>query len=596
MRKEKRNMKQRSLMMLLPFALIVTGCSGNLKKGKLFNEKFAKQNFFPDVVANYEYTNPEKVNVSFGDGVTVNKFYPGGCGDVFKVTKDDKEGLFSTVTNAFAIPLDAGVTPTNVSSGSVAQRPQRIKIYAGTKEVDGKTFTLLFDDYGNKLYEGTVGGPLTVTPSLVAKSERESKGYLAQKIVVGNSFVAVAYYNVDRTFKEVITAEEYFKRNPYSSYGVSLEEYGHPELLRNEDPHSGGTRYSIFNTKKGKYVSSYVIPDSALCVRTMGDHVIYQTRNQLPSRAEKYDVSIGEDKFNYETYSVNYLTGKTSKIKTNFLLNIAANKDAEDEVSQKNAKGVIKYTFMSQIQEIGDNKAVSLVKKDVILDEKLKVVADVTGVDYGSLTLFDSKHLVSSKGVIYDFELKETGMFEKEDEDAYNVATVNGKKTIVSATGKYLVEPIYNNIKLLLTHDNEDNHYILSNERFYLLELDNEYKFGKLTKEGEVNVYGTILKSEYTEYVDVDPEKVHNYGNFDKFKVFIKNSDSSKVIFDAATGEIIDVAREAGDSAFQLNTGNPQRELGDSLRVYASVFKRSDGSYYMIRHQQKIDYEYAPAK
>lgn len=589
-------MKQRSIMMLLPFALIVTGCSGNLKKGKLFNEKFAKQNFFPEVTAKYEYANPEKINIDFGEGTSVSKFAPGGCMDVFKVTKDDKEGLYSIMTNRFVIPLDAGVTPTDVSSGTPQQRPDRIKIYKGTKEVDGKTYTHLFDDYGNKLYEGTVGGPLTVTPSFVPKSERESKGYLAQKIVVGSSFVAVAYYNVDRTFKEVITAEEYFKRNPYSSYGISLEEYGHPELRRFKDEHSGGTRYSIFNTKKGKYVSSYVIPDSALCVRTMGDHVIYQTRNQLPSRAEKYDVSIGEDKFNYETYSVNYLTGKTSKIKTNFLLNTAANKDAEDEVSQKNAKGVIKYTFMSQIQEIGDNKAVSLVKKDVILDEKLKVVADVTGVDYESLTLFDSKHLVSSKGVIYDFELKETAMFEKADEDDYNVATVNGKKTIVSATGKYLVEPIYNNIKLLLTDDNEDNHYILSNERFYLLELDNEYKFGKLTNEGEVNVYGTILKSEYTEYVDADPEKVHKYGNFDKFKVFIKNSDSSKVTFDAATGEIIDVAREAGDSAINLHTNAPVKELAKSLLFYGSLFKRSDGSFYMIRHQQKINYEYAPAK
>ena len=572
-------MKQRSLMMLLPFALIVTGCSGNLKKGKLFNEKFVKQNFLPEVTAKYEYANPEKINIDFGEGTSVSKFYPGGAIDVFKVTKDDKEGLYSIATNRFVIPLDAGVTPTDVNSGSPQQRPDRIKIYKGTKEVDGKTYTHLFDDYGNKLYEGTVGGPLTVTPSFVPKSERESKGYLAQKIVVGSSFVAVAYYNVDRTFKEVITAEEYFKRNPYSSYGISLEEYGHPELLRHKDEHSGGTRYSIFNTKKGKYVSSYVIPDSALCVRTMGDHVIYQTRNQLPSRAEKYDVSIGEDKFNYETYSVNYLTGKTSKIKTNFLLNTAANKDAEDEVSQKNAKGVIKYTFMSQIQEIGDNKAVSLVKKDVILDEKLKVVADVTGVDYESLTLFDSKHLVSSKGVIYDFELKETAMFEKADEDDYNVATVNGKKTIISATGKYLVEPIYNSIKLL------------SEDKYYLLELDNEYKFGKLTNEGEVNVYGSILKTDYTVY-NTD----NKYGNFEKFKVFIKNSDSSKVTFDAATGEIIDVAREAGDSAINLHTNAPVKELASSLLFYGSLFKRSDGSFYMIRHQQKINYEYAPAK
>ncbi len=578
MRKEKRNMKQRSLMMLLPFALIVTGCSGNLKKGTIFNEKFAMQNFIPEVTAKYEYANPEKINIDFGEGTSVAKFYPGGTMDIFKVTKDDKQGLYSIATNKFVIPLDAGVTPTDVSSGNAQQRPNRIKIYKGTKEVDGKTFTLLFDDYGNKLYEGTVGGPLTVTPSFVAKSERESKGYLAQKITVGNSFVAVAYYNVDRTFKEVITAEEYFKRNPYSSYGISLEEYGHPELRRHKDEHSGGTRYSIFNTKKGKYISSYVIPDSALCVRTMGDHVIYQTRNQLPSRAEKYDVSIGEDKYNYETYSVNYLTGKTSKIKTNFLLDTAANYEEGDEVSQKNAKGVIKYTFMSQIKEIGDNKAVSLIKKDVILDEKLKVVADVTGVDYESLTLFDNKHLISSQNVIYDFELKETGMFEKEAEDAYNVATVNGKKTIVSATGKYLVEPIYNSIKLL------------SEDKYYLLELDNEYKFGKLTDEGEVNVYGTILKTDYTEYVGTDN------GNFKKFKVFTKNSDSSKVTFDAATGEIIDVAREAGDSGVNIHTGIPSTELANSLLFYGSLFKRSDGSFYMIRHQQKINYEYAPAE
>ena len=36
---------KKSLLLILPAALIVAGCSGNLKKGDIFNEKFMKQNY-----------------------------------------------------------------------------------------------------------------------------------------------------------------------------------------------------------------------------------------------------------------------------------------------------------------------------------------------------------------------------------------------------------------------------------------------------------------------------------------------------------------------------------------------------------------------
>ena len=121
-------MKKRSLLVLLPLAIIASGCSGNLKKGSIFNAKFMKQNFASAPVAvGYEYKAPEKVDLNLGEGVTVSK-YMGGTYDVLTVIKDDVKGYYCLTTNTFAIPLSAGLTSLDsVYTGTSAQMPKSLK-------------------------------------------------------------------------------------------------------------------------------------------------------------------------------------------------------------------------------------------------------------------------------------------------------------------------------------------------------------------------------------------------------------------------------------------------------------------------------------
>ena len=560
-------MKKHSLLMLLPCALIATGCSG-LAKGSVFNKKFIKQNFASNpVVTEYEVKAPERVNLNLGEGVTASKCYSGGSSDLLEVTKDGKYGRFCLTSNTYTIPLSAEIT----TMGNVQTPAGGIRMFAGTKQVDGKTVGMVFDDYGNKIYEGPNGAPLSVGQIFkISRSEAEknSKEYFYEKIILGSDTVCYAFYNVDRTLSKVLTPDEFFEKYPFEAYGESLADFGHKELRYKTAAVNGETRYSVFNTKKAKFVSSFVIPEGAVS-RMVGNTIVYQIRDLLPARAEKFDYNIGDAKYNVETFSVNYLTGKVSKINTKLLLNTTTFTD------QKNEKGYNKYLLLEQVQQINKDKTISTVEKDLIVNEKLKVVADVSGINYKSLRLFDEKHLVSDNGFIYDFKLKETGYSGSNTP----VISVGNKKTIIDYTGKYLVSPIYDSITLLCEG------------KYYLFETEDAFKFGKINEKGAVEFYKELSKTDYSSHPA-------SYGSFEQFKLFTKVSDSSRVMFDARTGEELTMINP-DDGSTNLDMMSPATNcgysLGGSVCFYNQAYSK-DGSYYMIRHYVKLTYDFPSMK
>ena len=570
---ENKNMKQRSLLMLLPFALLVTGCSGNLKKGNIFNAKFMKQNFAsaPEEVS-YEYKAPEKIDLNFGEGVTsVTKTIQSN--DILKVEKGDIKGLFCLETNSFAIPLSEELTTLHDVITPNNQGVEKLRFYSGKKTVDDKVTRMVFDDYGNKLYEGAIESPLGVGLSHVNRYLFDGKEYIQAKIILGDATVAYAYYNIDRSFKEVITREEFYKRNPYEEYGDSLVEFGHKELRYKAVNVNGETRVSVYNTKKGKYVSSFVIPQAAEGTSIVGDSIIYQIRDRLPDRATKYDVNINEAKYNISTYSVSYLNGKSRKINTKLYLGEVAFK-----TEQKNEKGIKKFLYLEQVRQITKDKTLSNVQKDLIVNEKLKVKADVTGINYRSLKLFDKEHLISNNKVIYDFKLKETGVIG--DLLEKNIVRVSNRYTLVDHTGKYLVAPIYRSIKLV------------AENKYYILETEEAFKFAKV-EGSSVSFLGEVLKSEYEE-----ADESTKVGSFAKFKVYIQKSDSEKVMFDVTSGQKIEMVKPLEGSA-SISTMDPKVEhytqLAESLKLREDVYEK-DGSYYAIRYYQKVTFDFPSMK
>ncbi len=539
--KGEKKMKKHSLLALLPFALILTACGGNLKKGSIFNEKLLKRNFISHIETKHEYVAQEKVEVNLEDGATgevVN-----AQRDLLKVTKGDYAGYYSLLKDNYPLPLSLELDKATV--GYYANGYYRI--FYGSKTINEKEVMFIYDDYGNKLYEGEKFDNPTCAASLVAAQEvKENERY---RLEVLNSGVpmAFAYYNVDGSFKEVLTREEYYKKNPCLGYGANMAYYGHENLIKNEKYYYSERRVTVFNTKKGKFVSSFAIPESAEFAAIIGDRYIYQTFETLPDRAKKYDVSVGDSKFSINTYSVNYLNGKVKHVKTNLVFPYGGVISAV-----LNAKGIQQYMYIEGMQFIDKDKVLSPVTRDIILDQNLKEVADVTSVRFTSLRRFGATdYYVNSDHIIYDSKLREVGFVRGNLAEAGPVIR-DGEFGLINHKGEYLTDPKYTQVAL-----SAEDHY-------YYLYSPQSWKF--------VNI------NENEELVDIKEISTDDYNKgtyFKKYHEFTRKSDSKVIVVDAITGEERDRIEKPDGSVAQFENQTATRTF-QTIDAKFSLYKKDD--------------------
>ncbi len=562
-------MKKHSLLMLLPFALIVTGCSG-LGKGSIFNEKFMKRNFGEAIKLTHQIAEPEKFDLNFEEGVTPTET---DQYDLFKVSKDGVVGFYNLLNKTYPVPLSVGITDnlkvtSTTTPASTQNPPISLRVLSGTKEVDGNLVLLVFDDFGNKLYEGD-SGAVSIGAAIMSRNEAEDKERTVLRVMVGGEMKAVAFYNVDGSFKEVLTRDEFIKKFPYAQYGESLADFGHKELrykvVELETTVAPievyARRCAIYNTKKEKYVASFEIPGSAYYT-IIGDNIIYQVKQNLPERAEEYDYSVNDDKFLIDTYSVSLVTGKTKTVKTNFVLS-----ESDDELNLADTRGIFKYKLFEQIKEIGKDKVLSLVERDVILDKDLKEKADVTGVDIADLVPFGDKYYVNLwYGFIYDSKLREVGRTRGAVISEPHLVR-DGRYGLINHKGEYIEQPIYVDADAI----GNDGHYALATET--------SWKFVKVTEKEEVELIKEISKDDYT-----------LTGTFAKYIYATRKSDSKNVAFDVTNGQEIAVPEVAEGSEFRysriVDRFNSTVEAG--MMVY-----RKDGKYTVILLKDNITVEYS---
>ena len=554
-------MRKNSMLMLLPFAIIVTGCSGNLKKGSIFNEKFMKKNFGAEVEESHEFTAPEKFELNFDSGVTAevdtNPL-------LFKTSKDGVLGYYSIATDSHVLPLSEGVTSELTRQSVVAAGGSSIQVLYGSKTVEEKDIIIIYDEFGNKLYEGKKG-QTAFSLTKVNKLEAREKGRFTLQVEVGGTLVAVAYYNVDGSLKEVLSNEQYYAANPYMQYGSNLKHYGYENLWAKEVSYGEEARYNVYDAKKGKYVASFTVPEAATGRLRMKDKLIYQIKEKLPERAKKYDYSDGEDKYNISTYSVSYLTGKTKQIKTKLVFN------ANAPTSLLNKKGIYEYVHLSQVKSIGKDKVLSPVERDIVVNEKLKEVADVTGTRLTSLVPYEKDYYVNGEGVVYDNKLKEVGLIRDKNSGLQHIVKVDARYGLVNHKGEFVAEPIYKKITMSV------------DKSHYFLESDTAFKFVVMNEKEEVSLIKEISKEEYT------------YGNnaFSKYYSFVKKEDSSKVLFDSYTGEEV-VIQEGLDVMYLENAGLFSGLLS-SLTINCEVYLK-DGKFTIIRSKDKVNRSYPSNK
>lgn len=552
---------------MLPCALVLAGCGG-LKKGSIFNEKFMEKNFGNVVTKTHEFAAPELLELNFEEGVAATHT---AQQDLFQISKDGVNGLYNVLTNTYPVPLSIGITSDfefkSASTGAMEKDPSvSLRVLHGTKVVEGRTILFIFDDYGNKLYEGD-DGDVTLTAIRISRNVAEEKEKTELKVKIDGVVQAVARYNVDGSFKDVLSREEYYRKNPHTQFGSSLADFGHKELRYKVVDNGDQERCVVFNTETEQYVLSFDIPTGAK-YWMIGDKIVYQVQEELPERAEDYDYSAGDSKYLLSTYSVDYLTGKVKSLKTNLVLSVSS-----DDTNYFNEEGVYKFKLFDQVKAIGRDKVLSDVARDVILDEDLKELADVTGVGFDELVKIGEKRYANKNSMlIYDEKLREVGKIRGTMASSLPIIRQGGRYGLMNHDGEFIELPVYKSIVKM----GEDG--------FYCLELDNSWKFVKLNENEEIEVIKEISKDEYT----LD-------GRYYKYASFTRKSEEKSVGFDATTGQEVAVPSIPEDALWQFGEGDEIVRVASTIKAQLFGFKK-DGKYLVLRITDKSNIDFSESK
>ena len=552
-------MKKHAFLMLLPFALVITGCSGSLKKASIFNDKFLKMNCV-NFEEKHEFEIQNDVVLDLGEGVTPvqNATYD----DILDLSKTDgSSGFYNLSTRKMVLAVDA----YKAGSTSIEKDPNfDMRVFAGTKVVEEKDVIFVFDEYGNQLYTGK-GGVLTVDSEDAWNVKENTEARL--DIFVDGISVAHAFYGLNGVFKEVLTPEQFYAKYPYSFMGDNLLDYGHEELIMNSVHSDGEERYFVFNTKKEKYVSSFTIPD-AISGGTyqIGDYIFYQIQTPVNEREEKYDYAPNQTtKRNVDTYRVNYLNGKTEKVNTNLIFSSIAGANSQ---AMFNEKGILKYYFLSGVRHFEKDKSYSPVTQNIIVDEKFNVVADVSGINLTQLEQFGDYYRIGN--TVYDSQLREVGYLQDMVYGyAPRIVETRGLYGLVDHTGKYLIEPMYDVIDICF--ENEDEYYVL--------QKDDVTKFVKLTANEELKELVSFSSEKYGYDHQTSSWAHYVYENLEDSKMYVLSvlDGSFTPQFEGETGDIAVCLCES------------ESAVNNTLYTDALVYKRGE-TYHALYNSTKTTY------
>ena len=578
--------------MLLPFALIVTGCSGSLKKGSVINEKFMKYNFGEEIEKVTTYQAPSKVELALGleDGDVVFQ-HEYQDQELLRVTKTDgRKAWFSIIDNKYVIPFDSweGMRVCNMDGGAGTTKGNH-RVFCGLRAADeeGITHFDAFDEYGNKIYTGEYYSDSNwyLGEEEITRLNREENELYKYRFVAGGELRAVLYFNVDGAVKEVLTPEQELEKYPVVKHGTSLKAYGHENLyLTSTTGVAGaGTRYEVYDIKKEKFVSSFVIPSGANIKGNFyfGDCFYYQQWTAVHERENKYDVIVNDGekdiKYNVETIRINYTNGKTSKVKTNLSFN-----GMSAPIPMYDKKGVIDIAFLKDVKEIRKDKSLD-VARSILVDENLKELADVSGVPFTTDTLkpFGKELYVGSNRIVYDGKLKEVGYVGGTDADTHRIAqNVNPSRYyLVDSFGRSIYAD--SSITKITKTPVKDVFYV---------EMARKYQFVKITEEEKVEVIKEISKKDYT---IASPLPSYRCGSL---TTIVDTAESKTHYLDITTGAISDLITPE-DGSTKLISTKPYRTVhGNTQEVEFEVYQRADNSCYSIQNGTSYALRFADFK
>ena len=555
---------KKSLLLILPAALIVAGCSGNLKKGDIFNEKFMKQNYSVNEVT-VENEGWHKTLLNLGSDINaVAPVATANVNGILRVEKTDgKVGLYSTYEDRFVLPVDTydvgSAEAKHYSNGAI-----QMNFFMGKKTVETVTTIYIYDEYGNLLYSGN-SGAVSFNGGVIGREDRKNDEHIAINVRVGGQIKVTATYNIKNELKEVLSFEERAEQYEYTFDGTNLKMYGHEELISTFSQQPGiGIRYQVYNTKKDKFISSFVVPENITPAEPLmvGDHLIYQVIKELHEREKKYDFYDEEQgmKYNFETYRVNYLTGKEEKINTKFVFSLL-----QPRQTLLDKKGEYKYEYLNGVREIQKDKTLSLQRRAIIVDEKLKEVADVSGINLSTANIkpFGDYYIANDTNTIYDAKLKEVGKLQNAVAPDKHICIRENGYGLVNHVGKFIFSPGARNILPLM-------------KGYYVASFDGNFKVLKMASEDKVEVVREFSETEYPMWYQ-DSSTQHLY---------VLDKENVAYVYDIVSNQLTKAETIDPINDHLVGEWDGVQLVNDSIDATISIYKNGD-NYYMYRTMSK---------
>jgi hypothetical protein len=294
--------------------------------------------------------------------------------------------------------------------------------------------------------------------------------------------------------------------------------------------------------------------------------VYYQYENAQHKEVGDYDYYTGSTKRVVETFRVNYLNGKLEEVKTDFVLSqTTTTRILKDE------KGKLSLLYLGGTKQFQKDKTLSP-ERNVILNERLKEVADVSGINLPNAKPFGEKYWTIGS-TVYDSKLKEVGYLESPlSESAKRVADVDGAYGLYDYTGKYIINPTW-------TAGGKmgfgEYYFFSSNKVAKLFKVENE----KATEVGSLNL---------------EKYQIINSTGSDAHFIIEETETSTNKIADLTTGAISDFV-EPGATDWDVSLGNGVTTYGGTLK-YASHLYRVGTSYFAITSETRMTLSYANVK
>lgn len=221
--------------------------------------------------------------------------------------------------------------------------------------------------------------------------------------------------------------------------------------------HTNGTQKNVwsFVDDQNAPVYDFVFDASRTAILgAVGGVLNYQVREQLPKDASDYKFSLGGEKFDYHTYSIDMTKWETKEIENYPYVFIstgnAVPKSFFANAADAEAK---KYSYsLFNAYEVDTGKKVLKAGHTLLLDSELKVRGDITTMDFANngISMIGNNFLIGSR--VYDGKsLAQIGSISgsrlaSTDDKVYYSFTDGNQVGVMDGTGKVVVKPAYRNL------------------------------------------------------------------------------------------------------------------------------------------------------